>query len=113
MNEHEKKIQESSKAAKSHGGANEVSDRNKVFRENVFVVPNKFDHTPDTLQPLDHYLLDRQVGQLIRIMHEYKGDWINWAKEHPGLAAPFFSGPFSKTAESAFGYGGGVEDGSR
>jgi len=87
--------------------ASSGGSRSGTLLENHYVVPEHWDLTPETREPLDHYVTDKFVGQAIYSSMQLPGPgaYQSFATTYPTDAAYFFSGPpFSSTAINDFGY---------
>lgn len=74
---------------------------------NYYMVPDHWDLTPETRQPLDHYVTDSFVGVAIynSMQLENEKAYRTFAIRYPIDAASFFSGPpYSEVATEDFGY---------
>jgi hypothetical protein len=67
-------------------------------------VPEDFDKTPQTLQPLDNYLINDDVYSLVLALFENIEDWGKWANENKVDAECYFSPPYCREA-LLLGYG--------
>jgi hypothetical protein len=59
-----------------------------------YEIPYNFDKTPNTLLPLDYYLLDSDICTLLKKLFSEVTNWSNWAMEYKNDAALYFSPSF-------------------
>ena len=75
-----------------------------------YTVPQNFDKTKKDeegdLLPLDHYILDAQVSEIIRLRYNKPRDgWESWASTVGyNEATKYFSPPFCREAKDSFGF---------
>lgn len=94
------------KARKRRAAANPNGDKSTGLR-NYYVVPEHWDLTPESREPLDHYVTDTFVAQAITNSMQPDGEnsYQNFATQYPADAAFFYSGPpYCDVAVTTFGY---------
>lgn len=74
-----------------------------------YFIPDDFDKTPTQEEPLDHYVVDEDIGKIIkRIYNEpASGLWIDYVTENGDDAPAYFSPPFmesSRVVPAMFGF---------
>jgi hypothetical protein len=73
----------------------------------MYVVPPDYDCTAHEMQPLDSYLLDVAVVNVIQhifVPPHHPHNWSTWAVDNPEEASRFFSRPYCKPAIVLLGY---------
>jgi hypothetical protein len=71
----------------------------KMFAIHDYGIPLDYDKTPETLLPLDHYLLDTDIFTLIKKLFSEVTDWKRWAKTYIDDSPAYFSPLYSNRLE--------------
>lgn len=69
-----------------------------------YTVPRDYDQTQNTLLPLDHYLLDKDVYFLVKELFTDVQNWGKWAVDYPHDSSSYFSPPYTSQQAYLLGY---------